>query len=180
MKSGKENKKVSRMVDMQEVSIAVASASVVAGIVYYAFQIRHQTRLRESDVILRLSSFWSLENEKALSRVFGCEFKDYEDFVKRYGSFSAAGNNPEQELELKESIGVVLTQMETMGLLLKRKVVDADLMYEIYPAIRLWEKVKPIVEGARKELNDPELWRSFEYYYNEMKKEQKREQSKKG
>jgi len=167
------------VVDIQTVSVMFASASVMAGVVYYAFQIRHQTRLRETDVILRLASFWSLENERALSRVFACEFKDYEDFVKRYGSF--VDSKPGRELELKESFGVVLTQMETMGLPLKRKVVDADLMYEIYPAIRLWEKVKPIVEGSRKELNDPRAWGSFEYYYNEMKKrEQKLQQSKVG
>jgi len=30
------------MVDIQTISIAIASAGVVAGIVYYAFQVRHQ------------------------------------------------------------------------------------------------------------------------------------------
>jgi hypothetical protein len=134
-------------------------------------------RLRETDVILRLSSLWSLENEKAFARVFACEFEGYDDFVKRYCSI--LDMKPGQEYELKLLFGVVLSQMETMGLLLKRKIVDADLMYDIYPGIRLWEKVKPIVEGARKELNDPGVWACFEYYHNEMKKyEQKLQQSK--
>jgi hypothetical protein len=48
--------KVSIMVDIQTVSIAIASASVVAGIVYYAFQVRHQTKIRRTDLLTRLYS----------------------------------------------------------------------------------------------------------------------------
>jgi len=37
------------MVDVQTVSIVVASASVVAWIIYYAFQVRHQSKVRQTD-----------------------------------------------------------------------------------------------------------------------------------
>ena len=159
------------MVDVQTVSIAIASAGAVAGIVYYAFQVRHQTKLRESEVILKLSSMFSEERfMKAYERVFDCEFEDYNDFLRKHGSLFYDKSEP----ELKDSLVQVLNQIETLGLLLKRKVVDADLMYEIYPGIRLWEKLKPLVEGARKELNSPGLWSCFEYYYNEMKKREQR------
>jgi hypothetical protein len=47
---------VSRMVDIQTVSIMLASASVIAGVVYYAFQVRHQTKIRETDLLRRLHS----------------------------------------------------------------------------------------------------------------------------
>ncbi len=46
------------MVDIQTVSIAVASASVVAGIIYYSLQIRNQTRARQTDLIIRLYSLF--------------------------------------------------------------------------------------------------------------------------
>lgn len=167
---------MSVVVDIQTVSIVIASASVVAGIVYYALQIRHQTRMRETDLILKLSSMFSdRESNKDFVLVFASEFEDYEDFVKRYGSL--LDMKSKQGSELRGSFIQVLNQMETMGLLLKRKIVDADFMFEIYPGIRLWEKVKTVVEGARKDLNDPNLWGCFEYYYNEMKKrEQKLQQ----
>jgi hypothetical protein len=39
----------------------------------------------------------------------------------------------------------------------------------------LWEKgAKLIAEGARKEFDDPTMYEWFEYYYNEMKKENKK------
>ena len=51
------------MVDIQTVSIAIASASVVAGVVYYALQLRHQAKARQdmvkarhADVFMRLYS----------------------------------------------------------------------------------------------------------------------------
>jgi hypothetical protein len=42
------------VVDVQTVSIAIASASVVAGIVYYSLQIRHQTKARQTGLVMRL------------------------------------------------------------------------------------------------------------------------------
>jgi len=35
---------------LQTVSIAIASASVVAGVVYYALQLRHQTKMRKTSI----------------------------------------------------------------------------------------------------------------------------------
>jgi hypothetical protein len=65
------------MVDIQTVSIAIASASVVAGIVYYAFQVRHQTRLRETDFIMRLySTYGSKEFHEILKEVHTLQFND--------------------------------------------------------------------------------------------------------
>jgi len=50
-------------VDVQTVSIAIASASVVVGVVYYALQLRHQAKARQdmvkarhADVFMRLYS----------------------------------------------------------------------------------------------------------------------------
>jgi hypothetical protein len=47
---------VSIVVDIQTVSIAIASASVVAGVVYYALQLRNQTKIRKTDLLVRLYS----------------------------------------------------------------------------------------------------------------------------
>jgi hypothetical protein len=45
------------MVDIKTVSIAVASASVILGAIYYIWQIRHQSRIRQTDLVIRLSDF---------------------------------------------------------------------------------------------------------------------------
>jgi hypothetical protein len=67
------------VVDIQTASIAIASASVVVGVVYYALQLRNQNRMRQTDLLMRLYAiFTSREFEEAWYKVLCLEFKDYE------------------------------------------------------------------------------------------------------
>lgn len=53
------------MVDIQTVSIAIASAGVFAASIYYILQIRHQNRMRQTDLVMKLySQFNSFEFQK--------------------------------------------------------------------------------------------------------------------
>jgi len=153
---------VSRMVDIQTVSIVIASVSVVVASAYYTFQIRNQTKLRHMDLTMRLNSWWtSEETVKQWLRTMDLEFKDFHDFTKKYGlPFS----------EKPEHIAVLTTvnHFDAIGYLLHRKMVDFGLV-ELLPTIATWEKVKPIIEGLRERHSRPILtW--FEYLYNETKK----------
>lgn len=157
-------------VDIQTASIASASASVTIAAIYYALQIRNQTKIRHTDLTMRLSSWWTTEEMvKQWLRTMDLEFKDFEDFTKKYGlPFS----------EKPEHIAVLTTvdHFDAFGYPLHRKMIDFELV-RLLPIIATWEKVKPIVEGLRERHNRPILtW--FEYLYNEMKKrEQKLQQS---
>ena len=74
------------MVDIQTVSIAIASASVVAGVVYYALQIRHQDRMRHLDLFMRIYSTWGSEDMlNAHRRFLALKVEGWDDFVKKYG-----------------------------------------------------------------------------------------------
>jgi hypothetical protein len=55
---------------------------------------------------------------------------------------------------------------------LKRNLVDIDMVRDYYgeSAVLAWEKIKPLIEGFRKQYNMPRGWEPFEYLYNEMKK----------
>jgi len=166
------------MVGIQTISIAIASAGVFAAAIYYIFELRHQTKLRETDLMMRLYSIITdkeLQNDSL--RVAHCEFEDYEDFVKRYGSLF--DQKSEQELKFRQSFIQVLNMGELLGSLLKKKLAGADFLYEFYSGVKLWEIAKPVVEGERRKHNDPRIFECFEYYYNEMKKrEQKLHQSR--
>jgi len=162
------------VVDVQTVSIAIASASVVAGIVYYAFQVRHQTRLRETDLVVRLYSAFNTDDFlEAFLKVRNLEFVDYRDFVKKYGS-------PSLETPVNVAIFRIGNYYDQVGTLLHRGLVDADLVSDflVLSTIGQWNKLKPIVEGFRKEAGGGQYYFWFEYLYNEMKKrEQKLQQS---
>ena len=144
------NKEVSRVVDIQTVSIAVASASVVAGVIYYAFQIRNQTRIRQMDLITRLYSVASSKEVlEAWEKIRDREITSYSDYKEKYGF-----------VELNQLMAV----FDELGMLLQRKFVDIGLVYALWgdAVVDVWEKVKPIIPMGGRE--------PTQYLYKETKK----------
>jgi len=163
------------MVDIQTVSIAVASASVVAGVIYYSLQIRnqslqiqHQNKMRQTDFLMRMYLEMGSEGmRKTRLRIFDLEIGDYDDFVKKYGPVFSA--EPSQVWEDIDRTGWFYTGI---GLLVYRKFVDIELVDDFlgYGVVIAWEKLKPLVYGWRKQCNIPKSFGWFEYLYNEIKK----------
>ena len=156
------------MVDVQTISIAIASASVVVGMAYYTWQIRHQTRTRDTELVTKLASVFS-------SKEFQMELQEVIDTYESGATY----------LEMKKKLGMVYPQtgyfFEELGILLHRKLVDISLVDDLFsgPVRRFWKACKPYVEEARKQLNEPTYAEYFEYLYDEMKKrEQKSLQSR--
>ena len=155
------------MVDVETVSITIAAASVVAGVIYTVLQVREQTRMRQTDLIIRLySTYGSNEFQEALLKVWNVQSKDYEAFVDKYGSWTS--DNP--VVKAFTTVGIFF---EGLGHLLHRKLIDPNLTYDLFGGAALylaWETMKPIVQGVRKEVDDPTVVMMFEYLYNEMKR----------
>jgi hypothetical protein len=156
------------VVDIQTVSIAVASAGVFLAAIYYIFQIRHQTKLRQTDLIMRLySTLGSKEFVENDPKIFNQEFKDLEGFMHKYGSFSKFMESPDYAPFMMDSMF-----FEGVGILLYRKLVDIELVDDLLssPIITIWEKMLPMTKALREYFNRPQMGEWFEYLYNEMKK----------
>jgi len=168
------------MVDITEISAVVAAAGVLIGVVYYVLEIRHQSRMRQAeietrqaDLLLRIySTFGGEEFQKALAKTFNLDFKDYDEFVKKYYS-TATGFVESPEII---SMSMVNVLFEEIGVLLNRKLIDLGLVDDLfgYMAIPLWEKIKPAVEGLRKQFQTPRSLQQFQYLYNELRKREQR------
>jgi hypothetical protein len=145
------------MVDIQTVSIAIASASVVAGIVYYAFQVRHQTKIRKTDLLTRLYSIMvSKDWLEAWQKVQERKALNYDDYLREYGS-----------VELNE----VYVFLQQLGMLLKKGLIDVDMIPLSYGQVNgQWEKMKPVLEGGRKKWDTPKLGNEVEYLFSELRK----------
>ena len=158
---------VFKMVDISTVSIVIASASVVAGVIYYSLQIRHQTKARQTDLIIRLYSLvGSKEFVEAWEKVYIREIKSLDDYRKKYGTVA--------------EINQVSVVYGALGMLLHRKLVDVVVINDVIggTVIMMWEKLKPIWKPILKERGIE--WDSFEYLANEMKKIEKRRGVKSG
>ena len=155
---------------LQTVSIAIASAGVFLAAVYYILQIRHQRKMRQSDLVLRLyATFGSNEFQERWIEFIKGDYKDYNDFVKRYNVRS----NPAPESTWL---------FEALGVLLKNKLIDIRLVDDLFtgPSKWFWERLKPIAEDTRKKLNYPQYAEHIEYLYNEMKKREQQQLKQRG
>jgi len=155
---------VSIVVDIQTVSIAIASTGVFLAAIYYIFQIRHQSRLRQTESVIRLSPWFNMnarEVQEAITQVCSIEYKNYEDYLKRYSE------KPEHIM-----LKILGNYFEGIGILVYRKLVEADIVYDFWGDIiqSSWEKIQPLVVDMRKDIGDPNMFRFWEYLYNEMKK----------
>jgi hypothetical protein len=155
------------MVDVQTLSVAIASASVVAGVIYYLFQIRLQTKARQTDLVIRLYTvFASKEMRQTWEKVTTREDLDFNTYREKFG------------LSDVNEIGWFF---EGVGVLLYRKLIDIAVVDDLFssPIKISWEKMRPVAEGERKQFGRPQIWEWWEYLYNEMqKREQKLHQSK--
>ena len=154
------------VVDVQTVSIVIASASVVAGVIYYALQIRQQTKTRQTDLVIRLyTTFASKEMRQTWERVTTREYLDFNAYREKFGL---------------SDVNEVGWFFEGVGVLLHRKLIDIAVVDDLFssPIKISWEKMKPVAEGERKQFGRPQIWEWWEYLYNEMqKREQKLRQS---
>jgi hypothetical protein len=153
---------VSELVDIQTISIAIASAGVLAGVIYYILEIRHQTKIRQMDLLMRLfSTFDSNEFQEEYIKFLDLKITDYDEYVKTYGL---------------KGLFKIFPFFEALGIMLNRKMVSLDLVEQMYSqSIQImWEKSKPIQEGLRKRYNQPKWGEWFEYLYDEVKKREQR------
>ena len=160
------------MVGIETLSIVIAAATVVAGVVYSSLQLREQTKTRRTDLVIRLASdMRSIEVVGAFVDVLGAEFKDYDDFVKKYGM-------PFSKNQVPLSLFMVGNYFEQLGVLFRNRLVDAHLIGQLFPVSAAWEKMEPFVKGLRKEYQSQGYYEWFEYLYSEVKKgEQKLQQT---
>jgi hypothetical protein len=151
------------MVDIQTVSIMLASVSVIAGVIYYAFQIRQQTKIRQMEFIMRIPSMGtSKEVIQIADALRKAKFENFEEFEEKY------------YVEAR----VAADWWENLGVLVKRKLVDISLVADLFSPSMDWEKLKPWVEETRRRYNNPKVYEWFEYLGNEMKKREQQLASK--
>ena len=153
------------MVDITEISAVVAAAGVLVGVVYYVFDMRNQTKLRQTDLIMRIyATFESIEFQTAILRTTDLKFTRNREDYEKFGPDAKAAFN---------SINLFF---EGLGILVKRKLINMDMVDDLASTdiIWIWERHRPTIEGAREYLRRPQIYEYFEYLYDEMKKREQR------
>jgi hypothetical protein len=66
---------------------------------------------------------------------------------------------------------MILSYFEMLGILVKRKLLSINIVYDFYGMYNAYYKVfMPIIEGVRKQYDIREFLKNCEYLLNELKK----------
>jgi hypothetical protein len=158
------------MIGTTEISAIVAAAGVLVGVAVAIVELRNLVKQRQTDLIMRLRSTWrSRELRESYVTVMNLKFRDYDEYAKKYPLWEGIG-----ALEVR-AVSEVCTFFDDIGILLHRKLIDIGMVDELFGFYTkvAWEKVKPLIEGRRRDLG-PTVYNQFEYLYDEMKKREKR------
>ena len=163
------------MVDLallQSVSYIAGASGVCIAAIFYVLNLRISQRnmkqtldTRQFQLLMQLSEFINTkEGMKNYLEFVHMEWKDYDDFEKKYGS----DVNPDSYV-LREAMAGWLNKA---GILLRYGMMDRELLYDYYGfiSIGLWNKYGEIIRTQRELWAMPELYRWWEYLYEEMVK----------
>jgi len=162
------------MLDIASISAVVAAFGMIVGVVFAVLEIRNLARQREIEVETRQAQLFMqiydhyytedfLGDENEI--LFKWKWKDFDDFWKKYG--------PETNVEAFNKWDSLETYFKGVGVLVKRKLIDLDLVKDLMGTsiILHWEKSGSIIKEFRRR-HWPQAYQWYEYLYNEMKKKE--------
>jgi len=140
---------MSFILDIQTISVVIASASVIGSAIYYMIETRHQRRTRQTESIIHLSPWFKMdakEIQESISNVCSTEYTDYKDYLAKYAG------KPEQT-----SLKLLGNYFEGVGLLVYLKLVEMDIAYNFWGDIAesVWDDNEDIISGMRKDTGTP-------------------------
>jgi len=170
------------MVDLallQSVSYIAGALGVCVAAIYYAMNLRisqrnqelvlktqHQTlETRKAQFYMQINQHLrSEESQRRFIDLIYMEWKDYDDFERKYGSRVNMDYYAKRFSALYEFNGV--------GYLLKDGLIDMDTAYSLADTLglELWRKFEPIVREQRVRYNVPEMFADLEFLAAEIAK----------
>jgi hypothetical protein len=155
---------VSFNLDIQTISVVIASASVIGSAVYYMIETRHQRRIRQTESIIQLSPWFNMdakEIQEAISNVCSTEYTDYKDYLTKYDG------KPEQ-IALK----LLGNYFEGVGLLVYMKLVEIDIVFNFWGDVAesVWDENEELIKGMRNDTGTEFTFQYWEFLVKEFKK----------
>jgi hypothetical protein len=144
------------MLDISTIATVVATVSVVVGVIFTVLELRHMTRTRQTDLIMRIyEGFGSKEMVEAMYSVGQLRSETSPSFPPKGGLTGVT------------QIAIVF---EGLGVLLKQDLIDIKLVDSLFgPTLdALWEPIRPMIYGMRDSLKQPTFFSHFEYLHNRL------------
>ena len=144
------------MEDLSIIGGYITYASLMIGLILALMELRHWHKTRKTEIIMNVyNRFSEREIIEVISKVGSSKYENFEDYRNKYGFTEV--------MELS-------TLFEGLGVLLQQKLIDIKMIDQFFsPTLSfLWDKMKPIIYGMRKYLNEPFYFSHFELIVNQL------------
>jgi hypothetical protein len=112
------------MIELSVIRDLVAIFGVITGFSYYVLTVRNAQKARQSVMLSQLhDSKYNLENMQAYFNLVTREWKDFDDYMEKYGPWT----NPEETAIFENQ----MSHMEGLAILVKDKTVDFYSVYQM-------------------------------------------------
>jgi hypothetical protein len=160
------------MVDLallQSISYIAGALGVCIGGLSLAFNMRaSQRNMRQTLETRKLQFVTSITNQlnseeghRRYQELMNMEWKDYDDFERKYGS--------DYNLDNAAKRFSVWQTYNTLGMLVREKLVEPELLYPILGGVvNHWGKFKDVIKEGRKRYGNMDDLSDFEFLYNEI------------
>jgi hypothetical protein len=145
----------------QMVLSTIQTVSLIVGIIYYLNIMRNAQKIRERENLYLRFQILGKEYQMAVRDFMA---QDWGNTMEDFRTHS---------LESRVNFDYLQMTYNTIGLMLKEKIIDPDMLYQMHGPQRImliWERIENIVQDFRVNINYPRFLESFEYLYNETKK----------
>ena len=150
------------MTDLQTLFGYLTPISLTVGVFYYIMSLRNQNKARKTQIYMQIMNRASQsDHHEASNKYSNYEWSTPEDFIKDLTS-----------LEGRKTIGIIGSYYESLGILVRENLLDIRVvaLFMTGNILNFWNKLMPIIDGAREALNWPRLLIETEYLYNELMK----------
>jgi hypothetical protein len=161
------------MVDLallQSVSYIAGALGVCIAAIFYVLNLRiSQRNMRQTLETRKLqfvtsitSQLLSEEGQRRYGELLNMEWKDYDDFERKYGS--------DYNLDNYAKRFSVWYTYNTLGMLVREKLVEPEVLYKINnvnPCL-MWSKFKDIIKEQKKRYSGGDALSDFEFLSNEI------------
>jgi hypothetical protein len=162
------------MIDVQTILTYLTLISVPIGVTYHIVTLYNSRKnqqltleTRQAQLFMNIfNNFSSKEYQKDLENIMSWQYTDYDDFFAKYGP----DVNPDDHAIWDHN----LQWMEGLGVMVKRNLIDPNLVYDIMygTIISFYEKFEPIILRF-KEQGGTHILQDLTYIHDEMKRIQK-------
>jgi hypothetical protein len=144
------------VIDIGTVSSIVTTASIVIGVVFTILEVRHLTKVRQTDVIMKTyDRFGSREIVEAMNKVGSARFESMDQYLRQYGF---------------TDVTQLAVLFEGLGVLLEQGLINIKMVDRLFgPTLnQLWVRMKPVIYGMRESIGEPFFFSHFEYLLNKL------------